>query len=94
MQNMCVEILIENIRTKIVIKFHFMKFMIYLAWVVNSMVIFSASYLQTQPALNHLALHINIILLDRHQTTIFQSLYVNKPNVAKNIDKSVGIYVW
>ena len=38
---------IENIKTKIFIKFHFINFMIYLARVANSMVIFSASYAQT-----------------------------------------------
>ena len=35
---------IENIKTKIFIKFHFINFMTYLAWVANFMVIFSASY--------------------------------------------------
>ena len=44
MQNMAVDSLIENIKTKIIIKFHFINFMIYLARVANSMVIFSASY--------------------------------------------------
>ena len=46
MQNMAVDSLIENIKTKIVIKFHFINFMIYLARVANSMVIFSASYIE------------------------------------------------
>ena len=41
---MVVDSLIENIKTKIIIKFHFINFMIYLARVANSMVIFSASY--------------------------------------------------
>ena len=45
MQNMAVDSLLENIKTKIVIKFHFINFMTYLARVANSMVIFSASYL-------------------------------------------------
>ena len=44
MQNMYVERLIENIRAKIFIKPHFVKFMIHLAWVVNLMVISSALY--------------------------------------------------
>ena len=44
MQNMAVDSLIENIKTKIIIKFHFINFMIYLARVANSMVIFGASY--------------------------------------------------
>ena len=44
MQNMAVDSLIENIKAKIIIKFHFTNFMIYLARVTNSMVIFSASY--------------------------------------------------
>ena len=44
MQNMAVDSLIENIKTKIVIKFHLRNFMTYLARVANSMVIFSASY--------------------------------------------------
>ena len=43
MQNMAVDSLIENKKTKIVIKFQFINFMTYLAWVANSMVIFSAS---------------------------------------------------
>ena len=44
MQNMAVDSLIENIKTKIVIQFRFINFMTYLARVANSMVIFSASY--------------------------------------------------
>ena len=44
MQNMVVGSFIENIKTKIFIKFHFINFMTYLARVANSMVIFSASY--------------------------------------------------
>ena len=44
MQNMAVNSLIENIKTKIVIKFHFINSMTYLARVAYSMVIFSASY--------------------------------------------------
>ena len=43
MQNMAVDSLIENIKAKMVIKFHFTNFMTYLARVANSMVIFSAS---------------------------------------------------
>ena len=43
MQNMACDSLIENIKTKIIIKFHFINFMTYLARVANSMVIFSAS---------------------------------------------------
>ena len=45
MQNMVVGSFIENIKTKIFIKFHFINFMTYLARVANSMVIFSASYM-------------------------------------------------
>ena len=45
MQNMVVGSFIENIKTKIFIKFHFINFMTYLARVANSMVIFSASYI-------------------------------------------------
>ena len=44
MQNMAIDSLIENIKTKIVIKFHFINFMTYLARVANSVVIFSVSY--------------------------------------------------
>ena len=44
MQNMVVGSFIENIKTKIFIKFHFINFTTYLARVANSMVIFSASY--------------------------------------------------
>ena len=44
MQNIAVDSLIENIKIKIVIKFHFINFISYLARVANSMVIFSASY--------------------------------------------------
>ena len=36
--------LIDNIQAKNFVKFDFMKIMIHLAWVANSMVIFSASY--------------------------------------------------
>ena len=43
MENVYVDSLIENIITKIFIEFYFIKFMIHLAWVANSMVIFSAS---------------------------------------------------
>ena len=43
MQNIAVDSLLENIKTKIVIKFHFINFMTYLARVADSMVIFSAS---------------------------------------------------
>ena len=49
MQNMVVGSFIENIKTKIFIKFHFINFMTYLARVANSMVIFSASYPNTSP---------------------------------------------
>ena len=52
MQNMAVDSLIEKIKTKIIIKFHFINFMIYLARVANSMVFFSASY-ATQPSFLH-----------------------------------------
>ena len=45
MQNMVVGSFIENIKTKIFIKFHLINFTTYLARVANSMVIFSASYL-------------------------------------------------
>ena len=44
MQNMAVDSLIENVKTKIVIKFHLINVMTFLARVANSMVIFSASY--------------------------------------------------
>ena len=43
MQNMAVDNVIENIKAKIVIKFHFINFLTCLVWVTNSMVIFSAS---------------------------------------------------
>ena len=43
MQNMVVGSFIENIKTKIFIKFYFINFMTYLAHVANSMVIFSAA---------------------------------------------------
>ena len=46
MQNMYVDSLIENIKAKFFIKFHFIKFMIHLARVANLMIIFSASYVQ------------------------------------------------
>ena len=42
MQNMYVDSLIENIKAKFFIKFHFIKFMIHLARVANLMIIFSA----------------------------------------------------
>ena len=45
MQNMGVDSLIENIRTKIFIRFHLTNFMTYLARLANSMVVFSASYI-------------------------------------------------
>ena len=48
MQNMAVDSLIKNIETKIVIKFQFINFMTYLAWVAIFMVIFSASNTQQQ----------------------------------------------
>ena len=44
MQNISVHMLIDNIQTEIFVLFDFMKIMIYLAWVANSMVIFSVSY--------------------------------------------------
>ena len=44
MQNMYVERLIENFIAKNFVESPLTKFMIYLAWVVNSVVIFSASY--------------------------------------------------
>ena len=43
MQNISVHILIDNIQAKNFVIFDFMKIMIQLAWVANSMVIFSAS---------------------------------------------------
>ena len=44
MQNISIHMLIDNIQAKNFVKFDFMKIMIHLAWVANSMVIFSASY--------------------------------------------------
>ena len=44
MQNISIYMLIDNIKAKDFVKFDFMKIMIHLAWVDNSMVIFSASY--------------------------------------------------
>ena len=43
MQNTSIHIVIDDIQAKIFVKFDFMKIMIHLAWVANSMVIFSAS---------------------------------------------------
>ena len=48
---MAVDSLIENIKIKIVIKFHLIDFMIYLDRVANFMVIFSASYRVACPQL-------------------------------------------
>ena len=45
MQNISIHMLIDNIQAKDFVKFDIMKIMIHLAWVPNSMVIFSASYL-------------------------------------------------
>ena len=45
MQNISVDKLIEIVKAKIFIKFRSIKVMNYLGWVANSMVIFSASYL-------------------------------------------------
>ena len=44
MQNISIYMLIDNIKAKNFVKFDFMKIMIHLAWLDNSMVIFSASY--------------------------------------------------
>ena len=45
MQNVSIHMLIDNIQAKYFVKFDIVKIMIHLAWVPNSMVIFSASYL-------------------------------------------------
>ena len=44
MQNISIHMLIDNMQAKDFVKFDIMKIMIHLAWVPNSMVIFSASY--------------------------------------------------
>ena len=44
MQNISIHILIDDAQAKNFIIFDFMKIMIHLAWVANSMAIFSASY--------------------------------------------------
>ena len=43
MQNISIHMLIDNMQAKDFVKFDIMKIMIHLAWVPNSMVIFSAS---------------------------------------------------
>ena len=48
MQNISIHMVIDNIQAKNFVKFDFVKIMIHLAWVANSMVIFSASYLPIQ----------------------------------------------
>ena len=66
MQNMVVGSFIENIKTKIVIKFHFVNFMTYLARVENSMVIFSASYPGLRSQLDPSLIDKDFGILDRN----------------------------
>ena len=84
MQNMYVDSLIENIKTKIFIKFHFTKFMIHLAWVANLMVIFSASYQLSQTTHQKKGLSNSAAGLKKPKV-FFDFFPINKNRTAKDI---------
>ena len=77
MQNMVVGSFIENIKTKIFIKFHFINFTTYLARVANSMVIFSASYLSSKAETRLLAS--NFVLPSLYTLVFDDGIKIFKP---------------